>query len=146
MRSDWRGSFSFVRDNMDSKRSFSFALFLLFCLSSSSHCCFAQDASITECVKKLMPCQPYLHSSSPSPSPPAMCCDPLKEMVKGDANCLCAVFNNPAIMKSLNVTEKDALGLVKACGANADTSVCKKGAISPSITSSSNFGLIFVPI
>lgn len=133
---DWIGSFIFrhfreKKEIMDSKCIFSsFLLFaLLLLLSSSGAVVRAQDASMTECVKKLMPCQPYLHES-PSASPPAMCCDPLKEMVKGDAGCLCAVFQNPAIMKSLNITEKDAMGLAKACGANADTSICKKGSIS----------------
>ncbi|XP_057952105.1 non-specific lipid transfer protein GPI-anchored 3-like [Malania oleifera] len=79
------------------------------------------------CAQKLLPCQPYLHS----PSPPSSCCAPLKRMISDDAHCLCAVFNNAAILKSLNITQADALNLAKACGANADISVCKNEATSP---------------
>ncbi|KAK4487274.1 hypothetical protein RD792_006119 [Penstemon davidsonii] len=92
------------------------------------------------CVEKLLPCQAYLKGSA---SPPRSCCVPLKEIVANDSECLCAVFNNPVIMKSLNVTQEDALNLAKSCGANADTSICKAGSpptpttpSSPSNTSS----------
>ncbi|KAL3818602.1 hypothetical protein ACJIZ3_004507 [Penstemon smallii] len=81
------------------------------------------------CVEKLLPCQPYLKGST-SALPPS-CCVPLKEIVVNDSECLCAVFNNPVIMKSLNVTQEDALNLAKSCGANADTSICKAAAGSP---------------
>ncbi|KAK9278206.1 hypothetical protein L1049_027767 [Liquidambar formosana] len=74
------------------------------------------------CVKKLLPCQPYLKASS---SPPASCCVPLKEMVSDDTQCLCGIFDNSEILKSFNITQDDALKLPKACGANADISLCK---------------------
>lgn len=76
------------------------------------------------CIQKLMPCQPYLKGSPPPPPP---CCVPLKQMVAGDTKCLCAVFKNEAILKGLNVTQKEALHLVKTCGANDDISVCSQG-------------------
>ncbi|KAF8398964.1 hypothetical protein HHK36_014829 [Tetracentron sinense] len=87
------------------------------------------------CMQKLLPCQPYLHPSS-SP-PPASCCVPLKEMIKDDSKCLCEIFNNPEILKSLNVSQAEALKLPKACGANADISACKKGSSSSNSTDSS---------
>ncbi|KAL2462351.1 Bifunctional inhibitor/lipid-transfer protein/seed storage 2S albumin superfamily protein [Abeliophyllum distichum] len=90
------------------------------------------------CMKKLLPCQPYLKASS---TPPAACCVPLKEIVADDSKCLCAVFNNPDIMKSLNATQEDALNMAKNCGANADTSVCNKASTptgSPSPPSSNS--------
>lgn len=76
------------------------------------------------CIQKLLPCQPYLKGSAP-PTPP--CCVPLKQMVAGDTQCLCTVFKNEAILKGLNVTQKEALNLVKTCGANDDISVCNQG-------------------
>lgn len=80
------------------------------------------------CIQKLMPCQAYLkRTASPSPSPAAACCMPLKEMAASDAHCLCAVFNDQVILKNLNVTQDDALNLAKTCGANADISICSKG-------------------
>lgn len=76
-----------------------------------------------ECVQKLLPCEPYLHSSSPPPT----CCLPLKEMVVNETQCLCGVITNPEILKSLNVTKDDAITLAKNCGANPDLSLCKNG-------------------
>ncbi|XP_050215568.1 non-specific lipid transfer protein GPI-anchored 3-like [Mercurialis annua] len=83
------------------------------------------------CVQKLMPCQPYLHAPA---NAPATCCLPLKEMVVDEIACLCSVMNNPALMKTFNVTEEDTMKLAKACGAKADLSLCKT---SPSPTSPS---------
>jgi hypothetical protein len=48
-------------------------------------------------------------------------------MVSDDPKCLCDVFDNPDLLKSLNVTKDDAMKLAKACAVNADVSVCKKG-------------------
>lgn len=76
------------------------------------------------CMQKLLPCQPYLKSSS---TPPAACCVPLKQIIADDSKCLCAVFNNPGIMKGLNATQEDALNMAKHCGSNADASGCKTG-------------------
>ncbi|KAF8052594.1 hypothetical protein N665_1540s0016 [Sinapis alba] len=83
----------------------------------------AGDAHSMPCIQKLMPCQPYLHSATPPP--PASCCMPLKEIVETDVTCLCSVFNNVDMLKSLNLTKENALVLPKACGANADVSQCK---------------------
>ncbi|PIN21532.1 hypothetical protein CDL12_05766 [Handroanthus impetiginosus] len=102
-------------------------IFLFFALISSwafvGHSQGLPGGDSLPCIQKLMPCQPYLKGSS---SPPASCCAPLKDIVAGDSECLCAVFNNQDILKSLNVTQDDGLNLVKSCGANADTSICKK--------------------
>jgi hypothetical protein len=76
------------------------------------------------CLQKLLPCQAYLKAPS---TPPSACCLPLKEMVSDDPKCLCDVFDNPDLLKSLNVTKDDAMKLAKACAVNADVSVCKKG-------------------
>lgn len=81
------------------------------------------DAHSMPCIQKLMPCQPYLHSVTPPP--PASCCLPMKEIVEKDATCLCSVFNNVDMLKSLNLTKENALVLPKACGAKADISLCK---------------------
>ncbi|KAF2546386.1 hypothetical protein F2Q70_00020119 [Brassica cretica] len=90
------------------------------------------DAHSMPCIQKLMPCQPYLHSVTPPP--PASCCLPMKEIVEKDATCLCSVFNNVDMLKSLNLTKENALVLPKACGAKADISLCKSsnGTTTPS--------------
>lgn len=76
-----------------------------------------------QCMQKLLPCQPYLHESSP----PETCCLPLKEMVENETQCLCGVLTNPGILTTFNVSEDDALKLAKACGASADESICNEG-------------------
>lgn len=81
------------------------------------------DAHSLPCIQKLMPCQPYLHSVKPQPPP--TCCLPLREIVENDVTCLCAVFNNVDMLKSLNLTKENALDLPNACGAKADVSLCK---------------------
>ncbi|XP_077236059.1 non-specific lipid transfer protein GPI-anchored 9-like isoform X2 [Tasmannia lanceolata] len=75
------------------------------------------------CVKKLLPCQPYLHSSA---MPPPACCVPLKEMIQDDKKCLCDVLSNEAVLNSLNITKDQAMGLPKKCGDNASASDCGK--------------------
>lgn len=108
---------------MDSKHFWSFVLFLC----SWVFLGFSQGddyGGSMQCIQKLLPCQPYLKSPS---SPPASCCVPLEEMISDDSKCLCDVFDNPQILKSLNISLDHALKLPKACGTNADTSVCKKG-------------------
>lgn len=84
------------------------------------------DAHSMPCIQKLMPCQPYLHSVTPPP--PASCCMPLREIVENDVTCLCSVFNNVDMLKSLNLTKENALVLPNACGAKADVSQCKNSA------------------
>ncbi|KAK4362064.1 hypothetical protein RND71_017305 [Anisodus tanguticus] len=88
--------------------------------------------SAMPCVQKLLPCQPAL--ASHTKNPPSTCCVPLKEMITKDAQCLCSVFGNADVMKSLNVTENEALDFAKACGANPDLSLCKNAATSPGST------------
>ncbi|KAL6181421.1 hypothetical protein ACLB2K_048076 [Fragaria x ananassa] len=80
------------------------------------------------CVKKLIPCQPYLHAPE---KVPVSCCLPLKQMVSDDTKCLCGLFNNAETLKKLNLTQDEALKLPKACGANADISICKRDSTSP---------------
>ncbi|KAL3716326.1 hypothetical protein ACJRO7_008000 [Eucalyptus globulus] len=90
-------------------------------------------SSAPSCVQKLIPCQAYLHGSS---TPPDSCCGPLTELVTGDSQCLCQVFSNSDMVKSLGITQAGALALAKTCGANADISVCNKGAATSPTSSS----------
>ncbi|PON44681.1 Bifunctional inhibitor/plant lipid transfer protein/seed storage helical domain containing protein [Parasponia andersonii] len=52
-------------------------------------------------------------------------------MVSDDSNCFCDIFNNADMLKNPNITQDDALRLPKACGANADVSVCEKDPTAP---------------
>lgn len=77
-----------------------------------------------DCMQKLMPCQPYLKLPETAP---ATCCVPLKDMITTEAQCLCSVLTNARVLQSFNVTEADAMNLLKVCGAQADLSSCKNG-------------------
>ncbi|XP_022755111.1 non-specific lipid-transfer protein C6-like [Durio zibethinus] len=96
------------------------------------------SADAMPCMQKLMPCQLFMHSTSP----PAICCAPLKDVVTQESRCLCKVFDNPELLKSINLTMEGALALAKACGIDVDVSVCKNatspGASPPSLPSTSS--------
>ncbi|GAB2292628.1 hypothetical protein Dimus_026865 [Dionaea muscipula] len=96
----------------------------LFAISSSCH----GSGDQLPCVKRLMPCHQYLHSNN---TPPASCCVPLNELIAKDKPCLCTVFNNPALLKSLNLTQDQALLLPKHCGVEVDISKCNTTATPP---------------
>ncbi|XP_010459441.1 PREDICTED: protein YLS3-like [Camelina sativa] len=124
---------------------FAVAVFLVVCSVTSSNAATTPtppsggagggDAHALPCIQKLMPCQPYLHSVSPPPPP--SCCMPLREIVDSDVMCLCSVFNNVDMLKSLNLTKENALVLPNACGAKADVSQCKNSAGGTTPSSSS---------
>lgn len=73
------------------------------------------------CASKLVPCAPYLNSTKP----PASCCDPLREAVTKDLDCLCTLYENPTLLPSLGINVTQALALPKACNIPGDVSACK---------------------
>nr|XP_027122962.1 lipid transfer-like protein VAS isoform X2 [Coffea arabica] len=112
--------------------SFFLVISSLFCVGFAQKTAGASGAQLP-CVQKLLPCQPYLKDPS---NPPASCCIPMKELVANDKQCLCQVFTNPVLLKSLNITQQDAMQLSKACNANADPSDCKTGSSKTNSTAS----------
>ncbi|XP_027124689.1 non-specific lipid transfer protein GPI-anchored 9 [Coffea arabica] len=111
--------------------SFFLVISSLYCVGFAQKTPGASGAQLP-CVQKLLPCQPYLKDPS---NPPASCCIPLKELVANDKQCLCQVFTNPVLLKSLNITQQDAMQLSKACNANADPSDCKTAGVPPTASS-----------
>lgn len=92
-----------------------------------------EAGSALPCIQELLPCQPYLLAPL---NPPATCCMPLRDIITDEKECICKVFKNPEIMKSLNVTLEQALKLPKACGINnADASLCNNNGNLSSISS-----------
>nr|GMD94957.1 lipid transfer-like protein VAS [Ipomoea batatas] len=79
-------------------------------------------AQSTSCANNLIPCAAYLNSTKP----PASCCDPLKETVTKELSCLCNLYKNPDVLKSLGVNITQALELPKHCGISNDVSACNK--------------------
>ncbi|KAK4400347.1 hypothetical protein Sango_1140800 [Sesamum angolense] len=80
----------------------------------------------TDCVSKLVPCADYLNSTNPS----ATCCNAIKEVVTTQLDCLCRLYNNPALLGGINITQ--ALLLPKYCNLPGDVSACNALAPHPS--------------
>ncbi|XP_055822233.1 non-specific lipid transfer protein GPI-anchored 7 [Solanum dulcamara] len=90
------------------------------------------EAQTTSCASKLVPCAPYLNSTS---KPPASCCDPLREAVTKDLQCLCKLYENPTLLPSLGINVTQIIALTKNCNIPGDLTACK--AASPSSSSPS---------
>uniref|UniRef100_A0A803MCT3 Bifunctional inhibitor/plant lipid transfer protein/seed storage helical domain-containing protein n=1 Tax=Chenopodium quinoa TaxID=63459 RepID=A0A803MCT3_CHEQI len=73
----------------------------------------AQSSGETpSCASKLTACVNYLNSTTtPSPS----CCNPLKEAVTNEKQCLCNIYNNPALTKAFGINITQAMNLPKLC-------------------------------
>jgi hypothetical protein len=65
--------------------------------------------------------RPYMNGTGP---PPDTCCGPLKDAVKNELPCLCALYASPEIFKAFNINISDALRLSKRCGVSDTTAAC----------------------
>lgn len=74
-----------------------------------------------ECASKLVPCAQYLNATT---KPPNTCCDPIKEAVATDLQCLCNLYENPAFLSGIGINIDQALRLPQLCGIPSDTSAC----------------------
>ncbi|KAH0643131.1 hypothetical protein KY290_034738 [Solanum tuberosum] len=82
------------------------------------------DAQTTSCASKLIPCEPFLNSTS---KPSASCCDPLREAVTEDLQCICKLFENPTLLPSLGINITQVIALLKNCNIPGDVNTCKAG-------------------
>ncbi|XP_055819665.1 non-specific lipid transfer protein GPI-anchored 7-like [Solanum dulcamara] len=107
---------------------FSSKMFVLISMALTTAIIEADAQTPPSCASKLVPCAPYLSN----PRPPADCCDPLREAITNDLDCLCKLYENPTLLPSLGINITQALALPKACNIPGDTSACNKGAPGPS--------------
>ncbi|KAI3823609.1 hypothetical protein L1987_05048 [Smallanthus sonchifolius] len=80
------------------------------------------QAQAQTCASKLVPCAQYLNATT---TPPNLCCDPIKEAVATDLQCLCNLYANPSFLSALGINITQALRLPRLCGITSDTSICK---------------------
>ena len=82
------------------------------------------------CAEKLVPCVSFINATG---TPPATCCDPLKETVTQEMQCLCDLYNTPGFLKSVGIDVNQALLLPGRCNiTGGDLSSCvNKGASAP---------------
>lgn len=80
------------------------------------------------CFNQLSPCLNYLNATR---DPPDSCCDPLKDMIKSDPQCICYMISNQgafaAQMIGINTTE--AQELPGRCGEHVNPLFCIAGNI-----------------
>ncbi|KAM0875874.1 hypothetical protein ACQ4PT_036527 [Festuca glaucescens] len=83
----------------------------------------AQTTQPPACASKLVGCAAYMNGTD-AETPPDTCCGPLRETVKNERACLCALYAAPEIFKAYNINLTDALRLSKRCGISDDVSSC----------------------
>ncbi|KAL7182834.1 hypothetical protein ACSBR1_041496 [Camellia fascicularis] len=88
----------------------------------------AEGQQTASCGSKLTPCANYLNATNP----PASCCDPLRQAVNQDLQCLCNLFNSPGFLESIGINITDALALASRCKVPGDLSSCASAPSSPS--------------
>lgn len=81
------------------------------------------EAQVPDCASKLVPCADFLKSNNP----PASCCDPIKEAVATQLQCLCNLYTTPGFLESIGVNVSDAIHLTKACGVLSNSPSAKVG-------------------
>ncbi|XP_059642949.1 non-specific lipid transfer protein GPI-anchored 7-like [Cornus florida] len=91
----------------------------------------AEGQSTPSCAQKLVPCANYINSTNP----PASCCDPLREAVTQDRECLCNLYNTPGLLASLGINVTQALLLPGHCNVPGNTSACTKATTPPTSSS-----------
>ncbi|XXG67377.1 hypothetical protein AAC387_Pa06g0737 [Persea americana] len=87
---------------------------------------------VPDCASKLVPCANYLNSTTP----PDSCCSPLREAVRTELKCLCNLYSDRQIFKSLGINITQALELPKHCGVTSNLTACKEQATAPAAGSS----------
>ena len=83
----------------------------------------AQSTGTPACASKLTGCAGYMNGTD-AQKPPETCCGPLRDAVKNEKPCLCALYASPEIFKAFNINVTDALRLSKRCGVSEDVSSC----------------------
>ncbi|XP_057512064.1 non-specific lipid transfer protein GPI-anchored 7-like [Actinidia eriantha] len=84
----------------------------------------AEGQPTPSCAEQLVPCVSFINATG---TPPATCCDPLKEAVTQQMQCLCNLYNTPGFLKSVGIDVNQALLLPGRCNiAGGDLSSCVK--------------------
>ncbi|XP_017220544.1 non-specific lipid transfer protein GPI-anchored 7 isoform X1 [Daucus carota subsp. sativus] len=73
----------------------------------------AEAQDVPTCASALVPCAVFLNATT---KPPASCCDPLKDAVANQLECLCNLYNTPDLLNSLKINVTQALRLPTLCG------------------------------
>ncbi|URE46654.1 Protease inhibitor seed storage lipid transfer protein (LTP) family protein [Musa troglodytarum] len=81
------------------------------------------DGDVTDmlpCMESLAPCETEMALPTPTPA----CCDPMKDLIKHDRQCVCSMFFDDRVLASINVTREKAVDMRVKCGINIDRRYC----------------------
>jgi len=75
----------------------------------------------TSCINSLIQCGNYLATTG---TPPSSCCNPLKNVINTEMECLCNLLNDTTLLHQfqINITQVEQLPL--RCGLNATATSC----------------------
>ncbi|XP_057977900.1 non-specific lipid transfer protein GPI-anchored 7 [Malania oleifera] len=90
----------------------------------------AEGQQTPACASKLVPCANYINSTNP----PASCCDPLRQALEHEGDCLCTLYNTPGLLKTFGINVTDALLLPQHCKIPGNVNICSNNS-APSPTS-----------
>ncbi|KMT07837.1 hypothetical protein BVRB_6g146490 [Beta vulgaris subsp. vulgaris] len=100
------------------------SVLVLVILASNMQMSKAQDGS--SCINSLAPCLNYLNSTR---DPPDSCCDPLKNVIQSDPQCLCRVISTQGTFQAqllgINISQVELLP--ERCGKRVNPLACLKG-------------------
>ncbi|XP_021736126.1 lipid transfer-like protein VAS [Chenopodium quinoa] len=109
---------------MEHKASPLVFLVVLVILASNIPSLTAQGGS--SCVNSLTPCMNYLNSTR---GPPRSCCDPLKEVIQTNQQCLCSMISTQGTFQAqllgINISQVEMLP--ERCGLRVNPIACLKG-------------------
>uniref|UniRef100_A0A7N0V944 Bifunctional inhibitor/plant lipid transfer protein/seed storage helical domain-containing protein n=1 Tax=Kalanchoe fedtschenkoi TaxID=63787 RepID=A0A7N0V944_KALFE len=80
----------------------------------------ADAQNVPSCGSNLVACAAFMNVTKP----PASCCDPLKETIETQLQCLCNIYSTPGLLPSLGINVTEALTLPSRCGIAGDLSAC----------------------
>ncbi|KAK9678049.1 hypothetical protein RND81_11G184700 [Saponaria officinalis] len=108
---------------------------------SSSSSPPSSSSSSSSCVNSLVPCIKYLNSTR---DPPDSCCDPLREVIKTDQECMCQMISTQGTFQAqllgINISQVEMLP--ERCGQRVNPLACLKGSTRNSVHNSAGIGLI----
>ncbi|KAK9147971.1 hypothetical protein Scep_006728 [Stephania cephalantha] len=80
------------------------------------------QGQVPDCAAKLASCGEYLSTTT---KPPESCCQPINDALRTQKACLCNLYNNPSLFRSLGINLTQALSIPLRCGISNDVSSCK---------------------
>ncbi|KAH9627174.1 hypothetical protein KSS87_018414 [Heliosperma pusillum] len=103
--------------------------------SSTSPSSSSSSSSSSSCVNSLVPCLNYLNTTRDLPD---SCCDPLKEVIKSNQQCLCQLISTQGTFQAqllgINISQVELLP--ERCGQRVNPLACLKGATRNSVENS----------